>query len=131
MMRSTPEEGARQTFLSFLNAGEFRLPYCAQCARFVYPPGRQLPGCHPEGLEWRPMNGQGRVYAATVARHRPEEGGDRSIVMVELAEGPRMLSTIVNGKPDQVRIGAAVSAAIETTEMGPRVVFELAGANES
>lgn len=125
----TASKGDRQSFLSFLKAGKLRLPYCTGCERFVYPPGRRLPGCRHGAQEWRPISGRGQVYAATVARHRPQDGGDRSIVVVELAEGPRMLTTIVGLAPDRVRIGASVSAIIESGESGdvtPRIVFRIA-----
>ena len=54
-------------------------------SRPVFPP-RALPG-----LEWRESAGAGTVYAATVVR--PRGGEPRSIVLVDLDEGFRMMSS--------------------------------------
>jgi uncharacterized OB-fold protein len=54
--------------------------------RAVFYP-RMLPG-----LQWRESAGAGTVYAATVAR--PRGGEPRAIVLVDLDEGFRMMSTV-------------------------------------
>jgi hypothetical protein len=58
--------------------------------------------------EWRVSAGRGTVYAATVV-HRREETD--TIVLVDLDEGFRMMSTVVGVAPEEVAIGARVVLA--------------------
>jgi uncharacterized OB-fold protein len=74
-LRATFEEGCARGVLLYQWDGE----------RAVFPP-RALPG-----LEWRESAGAGTVYAATVVR--PRGGEPRSIVLVDLDEGFRMMSS--------------------------------------
>lgn len=60
--------------------------------------------------DWFEAHGTGTVYSTTVSRRRPEQGGNRNIAVIELAEGPRLLSQVVGIAPEQVRIGMAVCA---------------------
>lgn len=59
--------------------------------------------------EWRVSAGRGTVYATTVAHVR--DGEPYSIVLVDLDEGFRMMSTVVGTPPGEVRIGAHVVLA--------------------
>jgi uncharacterized OB-fold protein len=70
-------------------------------ARAVFPP-RALPG-----LEWRESAGAGTVYACTVAR--PRGGEPRSIALIDLDEGFRMMSRVRGG----AEIGMRVQLAFE------------------
>ena len=63
------------------------------------------------------MSGRGTVYSYTVA-HRPPhpvlaEQCPLVIAIVELDEGPRMFSNLVDCDPDDVTVGMAVKAAFE------------------
>jgi hypothetical protein len=57
-----------------------------------------------DGLQWRISAGRGTVYAATAVH--PRGGEAYNIVLVDLDEGFRMMSTVVEGGP--VVIGARV-----------------------
>ena len=58
---------------------------------------------------WRISAGRGAVYAATVVRDRDRP--PRSVVLVDLDEGFRMMSTVVGTAPEVVRIGMRVRLA--------------------
>jgi hypothetical protein len=45
-------------------------------------------------------------------RRKPADGGDYNVCLVDLAEGPRMLSRVAGVAPEEVRIGMAVKARI-------------------
>ena len=70
-------------------------------------------------------SGRGTVYAATMKRGRE---GDTSIVLVDLDEGPRMMSTISGDL--NLPIGSKVVARVETAGGQPRVVFDPAPGGE-
>jgi hypothetical protein len=56
--------------------------------------------------EWRVSAGRGAVYAATVMRRRGAP--PRSLVLVDLDEGFRMMSRVVGVAPEEVSVGARV-----------------------
>jgi uncharacterized OB-fold protein len=61
--------------------------------------------------EWRVSAGLGTVYATTVAR--PRGGEAYNLVLVDLDEGFRMMSRVVDVEPEDVAIGARVRVAWE------------------
>jgi uncharacterized OB-fold protein len=72
-------------------------------------------GCYRQSLEWTPVSGRGSVYSYSVV-HRAQTPAFQVpyvVAIVELAEGPRMLTSIVDVKPEQVRIGMDVEVAFE------------------
>ncbi len=61
---------------------------------------------------WRVSAGVGTVYATTVARPRRADSGEAyNIVLVDLDEGFRMMSTVVGVAPEDVAVGARVRLA--------------------
>jgi hypothetical protein len=77
-----------------------------------------------DGLQWRVSAGRGTVYAATVVH--PRGGEAYNIVLVDLDEGFRMMSTVTEGGP--AVIGARVEVRWRDGEDAPVPVFEVVGA---
>jgi uncharacterized protein len=108
-----------------LAAGTFALQFCAACGdKAVFPPRAICPSCGGTALRWQAASGAGTVYATTVVRDRPENGGDRNIALIDLAEGARLMSRVEGLPPTQVKIGMAVTARIARTDAGPLLVFD-------
>jgi uncharacterized protein len=108
-----------------LAAGKFAIQICAACGgRAVFPPRAICPSCGGTALRWQDASGAGTVYATTVVRDRPENGGDRNIALIDLAEGARLMSRVEGLPPTQVTIGMAVTARIAKTDAGPLLVFD-------
>lgn len=110
---------------------EFLLQWCAPCDTAIFYPREVCPIClGSEGLEWRPSSGDGTVYAASV-QHKPGNPlmADRVpyvVALIELAEGPRLMSNVINCPPDDVAIGAAVRLTWEALSDGRNLPqFEL------
>jgi hypothetical protein len=78
----------------------------------VFYPRVLCPHCGSERLEWVAPSGRGTVYSTTIVRRKPADGGDYNVCLVDLAEGPRMLSRVAGVAPEEVRIGMAVKARI-------------------
>ena len=110
-------------FRSHLDAGRFMLLHSPSRGAYVHPPRVAVPGSGETDLQWVPASGLGTVHASTVVRCKPP-AADYNVALIDLAEGPRMMSTVVGIAPADVRIGMAVRACIERGEDGPRVVFE-------
>lgn len=77
-------------------------------------------------LHGKEASGRGTVYSATIVRQKPEAGGDYNIVLVDIAEGPRMMSQVVGIPAAEVKIGMAIKAKISEIDGQPAVVFEKA-----
>src|SRR5262249_60535827 len=73
------------------------------------PPLPACPHCHGTDLGWRELSGAGAVYTYTVVRHATHVAlADQVpyvVAIVELAEGPRLVTRITGCTPDQVRVG--------------------------
>jgi uncharacterized OB-fold protein len=112
-------------FDAFLAAGEFRIQQCGGCGKHVFYPRLVCDGCGLPKLEWRIASGRGTVYATSTVNRRADKGGPYNVVLVDLDEGPRMMSCVQGIDSDAVQIGMAVIAKIEAAPAGrPRIVFE-------
>ncbi|MBN9670828.1 Zn-ribbon domain-containing OB-fold protein [Roseibium aggregatum] len=102
-----------------LGQGVFAVQFCGNCGIAQFPPGVVCRHCGGTDLVFQAASGEGTVYSTTTVRSR--EGG-RNVAVVQLAEGPRMMSR-VEGDPETVTIGLAVVARISGDET-PVVVFD-------
>jgi uncharacterized OB-fold protein len=117
--------GPDAVYRAGLAAGKIALQVCAACGgRAVFPPRALCPHCGGTELRWQDASGAGTVYATTVVRDRPENGGDRNIALIDLKEGARLMSRVEGVAPEQVRIGMKVRARIAMDVGGPLVVFD-------
>ena len=91
----------------------------------IFYPRVAAPRSGVRDLEWVEASGRGTVYSTTVQRSKPP-APDINVALIELEEGPRMLSRVVGASPADVKIGMAVNARIVEEESGPFIVFELA-----
>ena len=108
----SPPSGPEKQYLDKLAAGRFEIQRCTGCGKHVFYPRVLCPHCGGEHLDWVAASGRGTVYSTTIVRRKPADGGDYNVCLVDLAEGPRMLSRVVTVPPDQVQIGMTVAARI-------------------
>ena len=84
---------------------------CNACGSLRQPPGPMCPAC--QSLTWHPktMSGRGSVYAFIVSKHptRPDDD-PRLVVLVELEEGVRMVSNLLDVDVRDVRVVTPVQA---------------------
>ena len=88
------------------------VPRCGQCRRFHFYPRRFCPHCDARDIEWREASGDGTVYSFAVVQ-KPIEKAFSSLVpyviaIVELEEGIRMLSHVVDVDPAGMQCGMRV-----------------------
>jgi hypothetical protein len=85
---------------------------CESCSYYFYPTSVICPKCRRRGkvVEYR-FSGKGKVFSYTITRV-PPEGFERYVpyvmAIVELDEGARVVSQVVDCKPEDVRIGMPV-----------------------
>tara|TARA_B100000315_G_scaffold199522_1_gene191398 strand:+ start:1503 stop:1943 length:441 start_codon:yes stop_codon:yes gene_type:complete len=107
-----------------LTAGEFCLQKCRSCGSHIFFPRAICPECGADELDWVAATGAGTVYSTSVIRQKPERGGDYNYAIIDLAEGPRMVSRVENIPPEEVAIDMKVTARIITDEDRPYIVFD-------
>ena len=123
--------GPDAAYQEFLAQGEFRIQQCDACARHVFYPRVLCPHCGSTQLGWRMASGNGVVYACSVIMGKPGTNSDYAVVLVDLQEGVRLMSHVVDCDQHTVTIGMPVSARIIEKEGKPLVVFAPANASRN
>ena len=79
-------------------AGELRLQRCCACRQPYFPPRPFCPRCASRTVEVFVATGRATLYSYVINHlPRPDMGSEpHSIAVVTLAEGPRMMTNIVN-----------------------------------
>ncbi len=90
---------------------------CRDCGTKRFPPRAVCPSCLSSATEWVRASGRGRVYSFTTTYQNQAPGFRESrpyvLAVVELEEGPRMMTNVVGCGPDDVRVGMAVEVEYE------------------
>lgn len=120
-------DGPEKVYFDTLKAGQFRIQRCGACSRHIFFPRVVCTHCGSSDLAWVAPSGRGTVYSTTVLRKRPEAGGNLNIALIDLEEGPRMMSRVEGIPAEDVRIGMRVMAGIIEDNGVPLVVFRPAG----
>jgi uncharacterized protein len=110
-------------FTAFLAQGKFMIQRSRDSGRHIFHPRILEPGTGSSNLEWVEASGEGTVYSTTAVSQKPP-AKPYNVALIDLAEGPRMMSRVEGIPADQVTIGMKVRARV-TTEEGqpPCVVF--------
>lgn len=101
--------------------GRLLLPRCLSCATIIWYPRAFCPSCHTDGVEWIEASGRGEVYSFSITRKGDGEFRDAApyvLAYVELDEGPRLLTNIVECDPETVAIGQSVEVVFDHTDRG-------------
>lgn len=100
-----------------LAQGELRIQRCDACARAVFYPRALCPHCFSEQLSWIVASGKGTIYSYTVAHQAFGPFADETpfvVAIVELEEGVRMMTRIIDAPRERITIGAAVQVTFTT-----------------
>lgn len=90
------------------------LPYCRSCEAFYWYPRAFCPRCFAWDLEWRQARGTGKVYTFAI-QYRPQAPGFQPpyiTAIVQLDEGPRMLTNLVDIEPEPGRVRCDMSVEV-------------------
>ena len=116
-----PEAHWRQA----LAEGRFLLQRSPADGRHFYPPRVITPTPGGDALEWVEASGRGTVHSVTVISPKPP-AEPYNVVLVDLAEGPRMMSRVEDLNAADVAIGMAVQARIDRQEDGEPILLFVA-----
>ena len=96
--------------------GLLRLQHCRQCDRHVFYPRAVCPHCSADDLCWVDARGSGRIHSFTVVHRAPPDYRDDVpyvVALVELDEGVRMMTRVVDVDPSAVRVDMPVTVSIQ------------------
>jgi uncharacterized OB-fold protein len=97
--------------------------------RFFFYPRGNVPGRPDDSFDWVPVSGRGTLVSYVIdQRPTPGFAGESPIIaLVELDEGPRMMTNIVGVEPlpANLAIGAPVRVAFRSRGAMTLPVFEL------
>ena len=93
------------------------IQHCPDCGTHQFFPQSHCRECLSDKLEWVASTGKGTVYSFTVI-HRPPSSAFQqdvpyTVALVDLEEGCRMISNIVDADPEDVRVGMPVEVVFE------------------
>jgi len=108
VMTESDFKGAEARFLDFLARGRFMLPCCGACHRCHFPPRIVCPHCGATRIDFTEASGNGVIYSTTTVRNRLEQGGDHNVALVDLDEGPRLMTSVIGCPLEEIRIGLRV-----------------------
>lgn len=96
---------------------ELVMPRCKTCDHFFFYPREECPRCLSTNLEWAKVSGRGRLYSYTVVRQpaNPAFNDDVPYVyaVVQLEEGPRMVSAVVDCPLEELRVDMPLVAVFD------------------
>ena len=106
-----------EPFWDAIKRHEFLLQKCQACGEFSHPPRSYCPNCSSDQLQWTKVSGRGSLYSWGIA-HRQGHPAFRDDVpyvigLIELDEGVRFLSNVVDCAFDQLRVGLPLEVVFE------------------
>jgi uncharacterized OB-fold protein len=130
--RPLPDPSAlTQPFWAAAKERELRIQRCHACDTHLFYPRYLCTACGSDDLRWCLVSGRATVFTFTVAR-RPTHPAlaDRVpyvIAVVELEEGPKLTTNLVDIDPEDVAIGLSVQATFEDVDDVTLVQFRPVG----
>ena len=104
----TPES---QPYWDGLKEHKLMLPTCDPCGPFFYPrPFCPEPGCFSWDIDWTEASGKGKVHTFVISHqpippyNTPENAPPYVIAVIELDEGPRMMSNLIIDDPYETQV---------------------------
>lgn len=107
-------------FWEYCKKHELRMQYCNECKQWIWYPKAVCPNCgKKESIEWVRLSGKGKIYSYTIIRQVIDNSESFNkdipfiIALVELDEGPRIYSNVINATADSASIGDRVEVIFE------------------
>ncbi len=107
-----------QPFWDGCSRGELVIQRCLDCGKPYFYPRPVCPECGSVNVEWFTASGRATLYSYVI-NHRPARGfeneGPYAIAVVQLAEGPRMMTNItgIPNTPEELVLDMELQVAFE------------------
>jgi uncharacterized protein len=112
---------ANESFWAATADGRFQLQRCNECDTVLWFPRRHCPSCWTENVSTFDASGKGVIYSFTIIRKGAmayKDSGPFVIAYVELTEGPRVMTNIVECDVETVAVGMPVEVVFHDTGQG-------------
>ncbi len=102
---------------------EFVAQKCRACSYVHLPPGPACTNCLSSEQEWIRLSGKGTIYSFGIYHQLWHPGFKEevpyNVALIELAEGPQIISQVIGCNNNELTCGAAVEVTFEeiTTEI--------------
>lgn len=110
-------EGFAKDFYEGCQRGELLFQRCSDCGAWRHVPRELCPDCGSWNWEWQASSGRGRVFTWTVIERALHPAFAEAVpfaaVVVELEEGVRLLSHVLDCPPDQLEMDMPVDVVFE------------------
>ena len=110
-------EGFAKDFYEGCQRGELLFQRCSDCGAWRHVPRELCPDCGSWNWEWQASSGRGRVFTWTVIERALHPAFAEAVpfaaVVVELEEGVRLLSQVLDCPPDQLEMDMPVDVVFE------------------
>jgi uncharacterized OB-fold protein len=107
-----------QAFWDAAAQGKLMVGKCNACGKTYYYPRALCPFCFSDKTGLQQASGNGSIYTYSVMRRTPVP---YAIGYVTLAEGPTIMTNIVDCDLDGIKIGQAVKLVLKPSDGGPPV----------
>ena len=108
---------ASKPFWNGARQHKLMIPRCEACGQAWFPPSGRCPNCLSADHRWIQASGRGAVFSFAVVHrvyHRYFEGKTPYVIgVIELEEGPRLISNVVDIPPEQIRCNMPVEVVFE------------------
>jgi uncharacterized OB-fold protein len=108
-----------QAFWDAAAEGKLLIKKCNSCGEVHFYPRSICPFCFSDQTVWQQASGDGTIYTYSVMRRGAPV--PYAIAYVTLAEGPAMMTNIVDCDLDGIKIGQKVKLVFKPSEGGPPV----------
>jgi uncharacterized OB-fold protein len=105
--------------------GRLVLPRCDDCGDLFWYPRLVCPVCGSQSVTYTEVSGRGTIYARAVMRRGDgpyREVAPYVLAMVQLEEGPTMMTNIVGADPETIVVGQAVHVVFDRVPDGTDAV---------
>jgi uncharacterized OB-fold protein len=105
-------------FWDAVHGRELSLQRCADCKRWLVPPRPMCPGCQSMSSEWVQVSGKGTICSWVTYAESPHPAFEspHTVVLVELEEGPRLVSNTVGIPDEELKSGLPVKVVYEDVD---------------
>lgn len=109
-----------QKFWEGTSEGKFLIQHCKDCDSNIFYPRKFCPECWSGNLDWIEASGKGRVMtfstAVSMVEPRFMDELPYTLAYIDLDEGIRIMSKIIDCAPQDIKIGMRVEVVFKERE---------------
>ena len=125
----TPITPEAKPFWDGCRAEKLMLPRCEECGHVFFYPRILCPRCHSRQVGWMQASGRGTLHSFEIAHQAFQKAWKIKppyvLAMVQLEEGPRMMSNLINVEPSPKAIRCDMPVEVVFTKVSDEVTLPL------